>query len=389
MPDPSSNAVVTREPLGGPAAWKGADLVRSDSWRRTLSSEAIAEMDAALQHVKACGLDWQDLTKDDFPLEAATAELAEVSDLLENGPGIVKLSGFPVERYSEAECRAAFFALGRHMGTPVFQNGKGQLMNDIADEGSAAPDQYGKVETQSGETFLSSRSRVHSTGQLRLHNDRTDVVALLCMQNAVAGGINRIASAVAIHDALLARRPDLLELLFQDYYRSRFGEEDKGNADSDHAQGAYGGKARPGENRHDGTRCDQSNDAPFLDQEVRPACGQAHRVREEQSSTGSEREACKNSEEVMTQNTVLQRLRLRGGNPLQPVQQPVPDPIGGGWEPGVETSEGSPNSQVHDINGQAERKGEEAQEEGQVDAMPKGKLDGLRAAEDRRDRRLD
>ena len=223
------NAAAVRKPIGGPAAWRGSEMATSDSWRRTLSPTALAEIDAALQQIKSRELDWQALTKDDFPLSTAAAELAEVADLLETGPGIVKLSGFPVERYSDAEIRIVFFALGRHLGTPVFQNGRGQLMNDITDEGANAPDQYGKVDTESGETFLSSRSRVHSSAELRMHNDRTDVVALLCLRNAVAGGVNRISSAVAIHNEMLRHRPDLLELLFQDYYRSRFGEEDKGN----------------------------------------------------------------------------------------------------------------------------------------------------------------
>src|SRR6185436_15184503 len=34
-----------------------------------------------------------------------------------------------------------------------------------------------------------------------------------------------LASTPAIHNAILAKRPDLLDALFTDYWRSRFGEE--------------------------------------------------------------------------------------------------------------------------------------------------------------------
>lgn len=58
------------------------------------------------------------------------------------------------------------------------------MMSDVTDEGE----------------FLSSRTRVHSTGQLRYHNE------------------------------MLAQRPDLVEELYTDCYRSRLGEESGDNA---------------------------------------------------------------------------------------------------------------------------------------------------------------
>ena len=73
--------------------------------------------------------------------------------------------------------------------------------------------------------FYSGGSRVDSSDGLRWHNDRTDVVALLCVRKAETGGVSRIVSAVAIHDAMQARRPDLLALLYRDYYRSTVGVE--------------------------------------------------------------------------------------------------------------------------------------------------------------------
>ena len=88
---------------------------------------------------------------------------------------------------------------------------------------SAAP--MARPRTPKGTTFLSSYARTLTNGGLRFHTDRTDVVGLLCVRQARAGGVSKLASTPAIHNAILARRPDLLDELFQDYWRSRFGEE--------------------------------------------------------------------------------------------------------------------------------------------------------------------
>ena len=223
----SDGARPTRLPIGGPAAWTGAGMAHSDAWQRTLSADAVAEIEAALAGVKAKGLAWQEIGKADFALPTFGAELAEVGRLLEDGPGLVRLRGLPVERWDEAERKCVFFGLSTHLGTARSQTVRGELMSAITDEADRA--RRGAVQAKDGSTFLSSRGRVHSTGQLRYHTDRVDVVGLLCVNKAWRGGLSKVASAVAIHDAMLTRRPDLLELLFQDYHRSRLGEEDLSN----------------------------------------------------------------------------------------------------------------------------------------------------------------
>jgi hypothetical protein len=78
----------------------------------------------------------------------------------------------------------------------------------------------------------SSRSKARSSGPLRFHTDRCDVVTLLCVRRARAGGLSRIVSAVSVANAILARRPDLHALLWQDYWRSRQGEEAGGERET-------------------------------------------------------------------------------------------------------------------------------------------------------------
>ena len=77
---------------------------------------------------------------------------------------------------------------------------------------------------------MSSRARARSTGPLRWHTDRCDVIALLCVRNAKAGGISKLTSIVTIYNEILRRRPDLLALLCQDYWRARPADEDGAGA---------------------------------------------------------------------------------------------------------------------------------------------------------------
>jgi hypothetical protein len=217
---------MTRTPLTGPVVWQGKDIKNSTRWIRDLPASAVAELDAALETVKAKGLDWAAITRADFPLPGLAPLLDDIRDELENGSGIMKLRGFPVDKYDEDDLRRMYFGLGTHLGTPVFQNRSGELMRAIRDEGAHVGRTYGQVEDkQKGTTFLSSYARTLSNAGLRFHTDRTDVVGLLCVRQARAGGVSTLASTPAIHNAMLARHPELLDALFTDYWRSRFGEE--------------------------------------------------------------------------------------------------------------------------------------------------------------------
>jgi len=199
-------------------------LAQDPAWQHHWREGELAEIHEALERATAKGLTWQQVTPADFVLDKVARRLAWAARELEEGRGLVKFTGLPVARYDEAQLRLIWMALARHLGTPVYQDNQGQLMRDIRDEGGDLGARHGRLAAE-GEVFLSSKARTYSNGVLRYHTDRTDVVGLLAVQQAARGGISKLASAVAVHNAMLSRRPDLLELLFQLYYRSRLGEE--------------------------------------------------------------------------------------------------------------------------------------------------------------------
>ena len=209
------------QPLVGRSNWYGKELDRSGAWIRTLSDLHRAEIDAALRLVRGAPL--FGFTRDDFLLPATSELLAGISDELENGLGAVRLRGLPVERYADDELRQIFWGIGCHLGTAVYQNARGEIMGEVRDETRIAEKTY--AQTEPGKV-VSSRARARSTGPLRWHTDRCDVIALLCARNAKAGGISKLTSIVTIYNEILRRRPDLLELLCQDYWRARPADED-------------------------------------------------------------------------------------------------------------------------------------------------------------------
>ena len=208
-------------PLAGRAAWYGKELERSGAWVRPLGLRELGEIEAALARVR--GMPLLEIAKDDFPLAAAADFLAGIAAELEDGLGIARITGIPVERYGEDELKRLFWGLSTHLGTALYQNARGEIMGEVRDETRLPNPSY--VEPQAGKV-TSSRARARSTGPLRFHTDRCDVIALLCARNAKAGGVSKLASAVTIYNEMLRRRPDLLALLCQDLWRARPEDED-------------------------------------------------------------------------------------------------------------------------------------------------------------------
>jgi hypothetical protein len=211
------------KPIGGRAAWTGAEMARDPSWVFRLDAAAVAEVDAALAGVRARGLPLSRIRAGDFPLPGLRPLLETVSRELEEGRGLVRISGLPADRYGSDEMKAVFWGLCAHLGTPLPQNTRGEILAEVRDEtgtGTAVtgPDATGAVP--------SARARSRSTGPLRFHTDKCDVLALLCASNGIAGGESRIVSTVAIHDALAERRPDLLRVLYEDFHRMRPADEE-------------------------------------------------------------------------------------------------------------------------------------------------------------------
>lgn len=216
-------------PIAGPCAWIGDEMATDTRWTFPLDAADIAEIDAALARVLEKSIRWEEIGRDDFPLPRLRRKLDALADELESGRGVARLTGLPVARYAEDDLRRVWMGIGCNLGFPLHQDFRGQLMRDIRDTGRDVDAEYGhQMRDKSGQTFVSSKARTLSNGPLRFHNDRCDVVALFCIRAAMRGGANRVASTAGVHNVILQRRPDLLDILYAPLVRSRLGEEQGG-----------------------------------------------------------------------------------------------------------------------------------------------------------------
>ena len=62
------------------------------------------------------------------------------------------------------------------------------------------------------------------------HSDFVDVLGLMCLCKGRSGGLNQFVSSLAVHNVILATRPELLEPLCRGFHYHRLGEEGPGEA---------------------------------------------------------------------------------------------------------------------------------------------------------------
>lgn len=223
-------------PIAGACVWRGEEMARSTRWRRRLTAAQLAEIDSAVVRARGRGLGWEQVTADDFPLPGLAPLFDDIRAELEDGSGLLLLQGLDPGRYDRDTLRVLYAGLARHIGRTVFSNRAGEIMREIRDVTRDAVDagqRFGAL-PDGGKTgaFLSSYARTLTSGALRHHTDRCDVVTLFCVRQAMAGGASKLCSSPAVHNAMLRRRPDLAAALYEPVWRSRFGEEDPTDASS-------------------------------------------------------------------------------------------------------------------------------------------------------------
>ena len=179
---------MARQMITGRGVWRGEELERAGDWIFWLNDAHQREITDALARVRHAPL--FAFGQDDFPLPRTTDLLARVSDELENGRGAARLRGLVIQRYSDDELRHIFWGIGQHLGTPVYQNMSGEIMGEVRDETRDANPTF--IDSGPGK-IVSSRARARSTGPLRFHTDRCDVIGLMCVRNGIDGGVSKLA----------------------------------------------------------------------------------------------------------------------------------------------------------------------------------------------------
>jgi Taurine catabolism dioxygenase TauD, TfdA family len=205
----ASEALARIEP---PGAWAVADFSSPMDYTIELTPAHLGDIEDAMREIKAAGLGLDDLTRAHFPFPSLQGVIGEIGREIADGRGFVVVRRMPVEDYSKDEIGMIFWGIGTHLGRGLSQSVMG--------------DRLGHVKDFSREDPLARAYR--NKQELSPHTDSCDLVGLLCLRNAEAGGVSRLTSALSVHETMARECPEALARLYRGYAFHRRGEEQPG-----------------------------------------------------------------------------------------------------------------------------------------------------------------
>ena len=193
-----------------PMAWRGRGVSKDDI-AFDLSSRQAAALEDVLLKVSRVGVPLGRILLAHCRHPALDRDLERVFEEIQDGRGIVIVRGIPVEAHSVDDIATMFWAIGTHFGRGVSQSALGDVLGMVRDE--TPPGQ-----PESARGYLSRR-------ELSLHVDLAQIVGLMCVRQARSGGYSQYASGLAVHNEILATRPNLMPILYRGFPYHRRGEE--------------------------------------------------------------------------------------------------------------------------------------------------------------------
>jgi hypothetical protein len=206
---------VAMQPVIDPAGWTPQSLGPVEDWAYRISDRDEDEIIAAVEEFPKRRLPLTDVSRESFPLKSLAAVLTDFRRELIDGRGMVMVRNFPVDRLDREGIAIAYMGLGSYLGDKMMQNKYGHVLGHVKDI---------------GENYGTTGRSYNTSAEVRFHSDACDYVGLLCLHPAKEGGTSRVASSVTLYNKMLERRPDLVEVLTKDFYRSHKGEMTPGTS---------------------------------------------------------------------------------------------------------------------------------------------------------------
>ncbi len=188
-----------RKLITAPAAWTNRSIGGKAGLTQTLTPAQLAAFDTALartRHKKP-----QAATRDDFDHPEINALTEALGETIRHGRGAVLLTGISRATHSEEDMERIYWGIGVRLGDPAVQSMLG--------------DRLGHVQHVKDDPVARG---YRSNDELIPHTDSYRIVGLMCLQQAESGGLSQIVSSLAIHNEILATRPELLAPLYGGYY---------------------------------------------------------------------------------------------------------------------------------------------------------------------------
>jgi hypothetical protein len=204
--------------LTSPLAWKPVDVEkRKSEWYLNLQQEDIEAIEGALKNFEARSENLADILSDisaeTFVLPHALVErLRQVSEQCYNGIGFKVIRGLDPSKYSPVQNAAIYAGIGAHVAP---QRGfvdiffKSVIAHIVNVAGEKSP-------------FTVKAPPGFSNSALSFHTDNCEIMGLFCLDTAVKGGTSLLSSSWNIYNELVAKRPDILHTLTEEWVLDTF-----------------------------------------------------------------------------------------------------------------------------------------------------------------------
>ncbi len=197
---------IELRPVEDSAVWTSRTVGGKEGFMHRFGPQHLDGLREVLGRTRHLAL--EDVRRADFDQPAVNALMAGVRRELMSGRGAAILSGIDLEHFSEEEFRRICWGLGTHLG--------------IAAPQSYRRDRLGFVQKE--ENNPTGRGYLMDV-ELRSHTDFHEVLCLACVRRSASGGESGLASSLAVHNAILEMRPDLLPALYEGFYQEWAGEQ--------------------------------------------------------------------------------------------------------------------------------------------------------------------
>jgi Taurine catabolism dioxygenase TauD, TfdA family len=196
--------------IESPGAWIGPRVSADDAWIYRLDDQELRELERAAQQYLERSDDISRIRRQDFVLPTLGKRLRGIHEALIHGSGFALLRALPVSIWSRSVTAAVFFGIGQHLGFARPQNARGHVLGHVIDMGLRADDPNVRIyQTHARQTF---------------HTDSSDIVGLVCLQQARSGGDSALVSSNTIYNEMRRDYPELLAALFDPLATDRRGE---------------------------------------------------------------------------------------------------------------------------------------------------------------------
>jgi Taurine catabolism dioxygenase TauD, TfdA family len=190
---------ICRHRIEHPVAWTSAAIGGKDGLLRRLTGDEVAALDELLTRNRGRAV--TDIARADFAHPAINAMMTEARDQIMTGRGSIILAHPEIGRYSREDYERLYWGLGTHLGQGVAQSRLGDKIGYVRKD----------EDNPTGRGYLGDQ-------ELRPHTDFHEILSLASVEKAASGGDGGLVSSVALHNEILATRPDLLPALYEGFY---------------------------------------------------------------------------------------------------------------------------------------------------------------------------